>query len=163
MVVGTLSNMGRLRIIIFIINHNFYYRMEKKIDKRTKAYKDSLKKSEGLGDTIEKVTKATGIKKVVEWLTDGKDCGCDKRKAWLNEKFRYKAECLVKSEYDYLKEYNKRHNPKRFERSDVKQLLDIHRRTLGIRPSVCLNCNSGVKVMNDVVKHLNELMEAYEI
>ncbi len=39
------------------------------------------KKSKGLGDTVEKVTKATGIKKVVELFTpEGKDCGCDKRK-----------------------------------------------------------------------------------
>ena len=45
-------------------------------------------KSKGLGDTIEKITKATGIKKVVDLLTD--DCGCDKRKEKLNNKFPYK-------------------------------------------------------------------------
>ena len=46
------------------------------------------KKSEGLGDTIEKVTKATGIKKLVEFIS-GEDCACDKRKEKLN-KFLYK-------------------------------------------------------------------------
>ena len=35
-------------------------------------------KSKGLGDTIEKITKATGIKKVIEKVTGEKDCGCGK-------------------------------------------------------------------------------------
>jgi len=47
-------------------------------------------KSQGLGDTIEKITKATGIKKVVEKITGKKDCGCNKRKEALNKKFPYK-------------------------------------------------------------------------
>ena len=49
------------------------------------------KKSKGLGDTIEKITKATGIKKVVEKVseTTGKDCGCAKRQNTLNRLFPY--------------------------------------------------------------------------
>lgn len=40
----------------------------------------------GMGDVIEKITKATGIKKVVDTVSKatGKDCGCDKRKEALN-------------------------------------------------------------------------------
>lgn len=45
-------------------------------------------KSKGLGDTVEKITKITGIKKVVEMMTD--DCGCDERKEKLNQLFPYK-------------------------------------------------------------------------
>jgi hypothetical protein len=43
-------------------------------------------KSKGLGDTIEKFTTATGIKKVVDTVTKatGKDCGCGARKEKLN-------------------------------------------------------------------------------
>tara|TARA_R100000278_G_scaffold110266_2_gene87435 strand:- start:2026 stop:2193 length:168 start_codon:yes stop_codon:yes gene_type:complete len=49
------------------------------------------KKSKGLGDTIEKITKATGIKKVVETVSKvtGKDCGCAKRQKTLNRLFPY--------------------------------------------------------------------------
>lgn len=36
-----------------------------------------------LGDSIEKITKATGIKNVVDKVTKG-NCGCAKRKAALN-------------------------------------------------------------------------------
>jgi hypothetical protein len=48
-------------------------------------------KSKGLGDTIEKVTKATGIKKVVDAVSEatGKDCGCAKRRDALNRAFPY--------------------------------------------------------------------------
>jgi hypothetical protein len=49
-------------------------------------------KSKGLGDTIEKFTTATGIKKVVDKVAEatGKDCGCSKRKDTLNRAFPYK-------------------------------------------------------------------------
>lgn len=83
---------------------------EFKGDKRTKAYKDwkaafeakQAESSKGLGDTIEKITTATGIKKAVKFLA-GEDCGCDARKSKLNQIFRYtKPECLTEDEYDYL-------------------------------------------------------------
>ena len=49
-------------------------------------------KSKGLGDTIEKITKATGIKNIVDKVNKlrGKDCGCKKRKSKLNKLFPYK-------------------------------------------------------------------------
>ena len=49
-------------------------------------------KSRGLGDTIEKITKATGIKSIVEGAARvvKKDCGCGKRKDTLNKMFPYK-------------------------------------------------------------------------
>ena len=49
------------------------------------------KKSKGLGDTIAKITKATGIKKVVDTVAKaaGKDCGCSKRQENLNRLFPY--------------------------------------------------------------------------
>jgi hypothetical protein len=43
-------------------------------------------KVKGMGDVIEKITTATGIKKVVDTVSKvtGKDCGCGKRKEALN-------------------------------------------------------------------------------
>lgn len=39
-----------------------------------------------LGDDIERVTSATGVKKAVDYIAKktGKDCGCNKRKSALN-------------------------------------------------------------------------------
>jgi hypothetical protein len=47
--------------------------------------------SRGLGDTVEKITTVTGIKKVVDTVAKatGKDCGCNKRKDALNRAFPY--------------------------------------------------------------------------
>ena len=47
--------------------------------------------AKGFGDTVEKITKATGIKKVVDTVAKatGKDCGCNKRKDSLNRAFPY--------------------------------------------------------------------------
>ncbi len=47
--------------------------------------------SEGLGDTIEKFTKATGIKAVVEKISEvtKTPCGCGKRKEALNKAVPY--------------------------------------------------------------------------
>ena len=49
------------------------------------------KKSKGLGDTIEKITKATGKKKVVDKISEvtKKDCGCGQKKDTLNRLFPY--------------------------------------------------------------------------
>ena len=49
-------------------------------------------KSKGLGDTIEKITKATGIKRVVDTVSKatGRDCGCKQRKMKLNKAMPYK-------------------------------------------------------------------------
>jgi len=44
-------------------------------------------KSKGLGDSIEKFTKATGIKKLADKIPGG--CGCGKRKDKLNQMFPY--------------------------------------------------------------------------
>ena len=48
-------------------------------------------KSKGLGDTIEKITTVTGIKKVVEAVAKvtGKYCGCKARRDSLNRTFPY--------------------------------------------------------------------------
>ena len=49
--------------------------------------------SRGLGDTVEKITRATGIKKAVDVVSKAmgkKDCGCKGRKDKLNSSFPYK-------------------------------------------------------------------------
>ncbi len=56
---------------------------------QSKTRKTTSKKTpKGLGDSIEKLTKKTGIDKIVKAVV-GEDCGCDKRKEWLNQRFPY--------------------------------------------------------------------------
>ena len=49
-----------------------------------------MTKSKGLGDSIEKALKATGIDKVAKAVL-GDDCGCEERKKKLNAMFPYKT------------------------------------------------------------------------
>jgi hypothetical protein len=51
-----------------------------------------VKKSRGFGDTIEKFTTKTGIKAVVDKISEvtGVDCGCQARRDKLNELIPYK-------------------------------------------------------------------------
>ena len=67
------------------------------MDKRTKAYKDSIKEVEvsyNVGDKVESILEATGISKLVKFIA-GEDCGCDERKAKLNDMFGYTVLCLT--------------------------------------------------------------------
>lgn len=95
-------------------------------------------KSKGLGDTVEKITKATGIKKVVELLFD--DCGCEERKEKLNKLFSYKTECLNEEEYNYLKTYD--FNKQTVDTNDQRILINIYNRVFNQKqqPTSCSSC-----------------------
>jgi hypothetical protein len=64
------------------------------------------KQAQGLGDTIEQITEATGIKAAVEMFSKatGIDCGCDERKEKLNKLFSYNRNinCLTEKDYNAL-------------------------------------------------------------
>jgi len=47
-----------------------------------------MKRDKGLGDTIERFTSFTGIKRLADSIPGG--CNCDHRKDWFNKNFPYK-------------------------------------------------------------------------
>ena len=54
--------------------------------------KQTKKKSKGLGDTVAKITEATGLDKLAKKLSKlagQEDCGCNRRRDQLNEIFPY--------------------------------------------------------------------------
>ena len=57
-----------------------------------KTKKANTMKSKGLGDTVEKITKATGIKTMVDKVSKGLNipCGCAARRQALNKLVPYK-------------------------------------------------------------------------
>ena len=136
--------------------------MEPPKDKRTKAYKEWVKNhqkaSEGLGDTVEKITKATGIKKVVEMFVDGKDCGCDDRKEKLNKMFPYqKPNCLTEPEFDYLAAFFAK-SFSTISPTTQKRLLDIYNRVFNDKREMsgCSSC-----FINGVYNKLQDLYNEY--
>ena len=129
--------------------------MQKTISKKSKVLK---KKSKGLGDTIAKVTKATGIDKAVKFIA-GEDCGCDERKAKLNKLFPYnKPECLTETEYNYLKEFFKIHK-NTITHKEQLELLKISNRVLHTKKQVS-SCSSCVRAL---MNELKKLYDNYEI
>ena len=130
--------------------------MKEPKDKRTKEYKEYKKKSEGLGDTIAKITKATGIDKAVKFIA-GEDCGCDKRKETLNKMFPYrKPNCLEESEYDVLNAFFKRKTTM-LSANEQRELLKISNRIFNEKKqsSSCGSC------VNTMVQRLKRLFNEY--
>ena len=132
-------------------------------DKRSKAYKEWKKnheaKSEGLGDTVAKITKATGIKKVVDTVFQKleKSCGCDERKEILNNIFPYqKPLCLTEEEYNYLKDRIGKIKTVKIE--EQKQLLSIYNRIFKDKKELtsCSSC-----FLNGVWKKLETVFKEY--
>lgn len=113
------------------------------------------KQAKGLGDTIEQITEATGIKIVVEALEEvfNFDCGCEKRKEKLNKLFPYKVECLTEDEYNYLKNFN--FNAHSLTPDIQRRLLIMYNRVFhkNQMPTTCGSC---------WVRILDELKKVYE-
>lgn len=133
---------------------------EFKGDKRSKAYKEWKKnheaKSEGVGDTVAKITKVSGIEKAVKFLA-GEDCGCDERKKVLNHIFPYqKPLCFTEEEYNYLSERIGKINQVTV--PEQKELLSIYNRVFKEKRELtsCSSC-----FLNGVWKKLERVFKEY--
>lgn len=113
------------------------------------------RKAKGLGDTIEQITEATGIKKLVEFVA-GEDCGCNERKEKLNQLFPY-VQCLTEDEYNYLTEMGLMTKTS-VSPTEQRQLLTIYARVFNKRkePSTCSSC------WIQIIKDLQRVYSSYE-
>ena len=119
---------------------------KKKSTKTTKTTKtEKAKESKGLGDDIEKITKATGIKKVVDTFAEltGIDCGCDARKAKLNKLFPRRTQplCLEEGEYTTLKQFFDDFNGREVKEMYQEPLSRIHSRVFQHKYYIPCSCN----------------------
>ena len=113
-------------------------------------------KSKGLGDTIAKITEATGIDKLVKFVA-GEDCGCDERKEKLNKLFPYaKPLCLTEDEFNTLDAYFKQ-NTNTLTSDEQTSLIAINNRVLNQRLtfSTCSSC------LRDLVSKLRVIYNEY--
>ena len=100
------------------------------------------KKSRGLGDTIEKITKATGIDKVAKAVL-GDDCGCDERKEKLNKIFPYnKVRQFTEDELKIYEEVLPRLKSGTIKGEDQAILVRLHNKVFNAnkKPSSCSSC-----------------------
>ena len=102
------------------------------------------RKPKGLGDTIEQITTATGIKAVVEKVSEltGIECGCKERKELLNKIWTYRQpNCLSNESVEWLSNFL----PNRPEQLTIKQqekLKVIYKETFNIdfQTTSCGSC-----------------------
>lgn len=114
-------------------------------------------KAQGLGDTVENVLEATGIAKVAKFLM-GEDCGCDARKAKLNEMFPYnKPECLTEDEYNYLNESQVLFKAS-IRPTEQAEILNIYNRVFHVRrePTSCASC------LREIVIKMQKVFNEYQ-
>tara|TARA_R100000656_G_scaffold105466_1_gene77610 strand:- start:495 stop:1001 length:507 start_codon:yes stop_codon:yes gene_type:complete len=147
---------------------NYYTKLQndgyfENIDKRTKDYRDykewkSSKEFEkikanvdfhnensrvGLGDVVEKVTEATGIKKLVKAIV-GDDCGCDERKEKFNKAKNWRAKrinCISEQDYKWTIDVSLKRKTK-WKREDVVRLVSVYNNVFNtrIKPTSCSSC-----------------------
>jgi hypothetical protein len=124
--------------------------------KRTRRTPAQMLEAKGLGDTIEKITEATGIKALVKFIA-GEDCGCEERKAKLNIMFpSAKPKCLDESEYLFLTDFFAQ-NKLQIKPTEQLTLLQIFNRVFSQRqePSSCASC------VQDVINKLKKIHANY--
>ena len=133
---------------------------------KTSAKKSTktTRKSKGLGDTVEKVTEATGIKAAVEWFSEatGLDCGCDARKEKLNKIFPYKSRvlCLEQSEHEKLTSFFNDFDGREIKEQWQEPLARIHARIF--EHKFYIPCSCSPKEWNRVLQDLKKVYKEYE-
>lgn len=103
-------------------------------------------KSTGLGDTVEKVFRKTGIDKVAKAVL-GEDCGCDKRQELLNDIFPYgKFNAPTDEELDII-EWLFERGRSTISGSMVKEVYSVYNRIFNdkLQPTNCSSCFKPVK------------------
>ena len=98
--------------------------------------------SKGLGDTIERITKATGIDKVAKAVL-GDDCGCDERKKKLNQMFPYnKVRQFTEDELKIYEEVLPRLKGGTITGQDQSTLIRLYNKVFNSnkQPSSCSSC-----------------------
>lgn len=139
------------------------------LDKRTKDYREykewkakfNEENKVGLGDVVESVTKATGIKKVVDTVSKAldTDCGCDERKEKFNKFTLWSKKgvnCISEDDYKWYVE-NEIARKSRLDFSDVRRFITIYNSVFNtnVKPTKCSSC------LNSYRRKLNEYIEIY--
>lgn len=121
------------------------------------------RKAKGLGDTIEQITTATGIKAVVDKISEvtGVDCGCDDRKEALNKLWSYRStenktlNCLSEDSIAFLKDFLP-NQPEQLSIKTQEKLKAIYKEVFNInfQGSNCGSC------WRDMIRELQQVYTA---
>jgi len=140
--------------------YELYMQQEKgiKVDRMKKA-------PEGLGDTLEDITKALGIKKAMDWFVKktGQDCGCDKRKAYLNARFNYHVKtglCMNKEQFERWADFRKSAKST-LSAAECTMIVDMHADLFDHKRHV--PCTSCPRTWQQWISDINKVYKSYLI
>jgi hypothetical protein len=118
--------------------------------------------AKGLGDTVESIIKLTGL----DIFVKGKDCGCEKRKEWLNElgekifPSRFVPRCFTEDEYIGWKNFRERRSADKIMANEVDYICRLFANVFNrryYRP--CSGCSP--KPLIDMIDKLDLVFESY--
>ena len=146
----------------------------KKYKKMKLAYDKSIETKNvddvGIGTTIEKVLKATGVSKIVEVFTpEGKDCGCDERKRRLNNSPTFNVSqkpkrCMDKAMFEAYDNFVQSREVDKWSAEQAKLVFDTYEWVFALRydtKRMCANCNGTANILKMITASLDKVHESY--
>ena len=146
----------------------------KKYKKMKLAYDKSIETKNvddvGIGTTIEKVLKATGVSKLVEVFTpEGKDCGCDERKRLLNNSPTFNVSqkpkrCMDKAMFEAYDNFVKSREVDKWSAEQAKLVFDSYEWVFALRydtKRMCANCNGTANILKMITASLDKVYDSY--
>jgi len=146
----------------------------KKYKKMKLAYEKSIETKNvddvGVGTTIEKVLKATGISKLVEVFTpEGEDCGCSERKRRLNNSPTFNASqkpkrCMDKAMLEAYDNFVQSREVDKWSAEQAKLVFDTYEWVFALRydtKRMCANCNGTANILKMITASLDKVYESY--
>jgi len=146
----------------------------KKYKKMKLAYEKSIETKNvddvGIGTTLEKVFKATGISKLVEVFTpDGEDCGCSERKRRLNNSPTFNASqkpkrCMDKAMFEAYDNFVQSREVDKWSAEESKLVFNTYEWVFALRydtKRMCANCNGTANILKMITASLDKVYESY--
>jgi len=147
----------------------------KKYKKMKLAYEQSIETKNvddvGVGTTLEKVFKATGISKLVETFTpDGEDCGCKERKRRLNNSPIFNASqkpkrCMDKAMFEAYDNFVKTREVDKWTAEEFKLVFKTYEWVFALRydtKRMCATCNGTANILKMITASLDKVHETYQ-
>ena len=146
----------------------------KKYKKMKLAYEKSIETKNvddvGVGTTLEKVFKATGISKLVEVFTpEGEDCGCSERKRRLNNSPTFNASqkpkrCMDKAMLEAYDNFVQSREVDKWSAEESKLVFNTYEWVFALRydtKRMCANCNGTANILKMITASLDKVYESY--
>ena len=137
------------------------------LDKRTKEYKEYTQ-SRGIGDDIEKVFKATGIKALAKVIL-GDDCGCEEKRDKLNAKYPRDVKalrCMTDEHLIAYKQYIESRTLNIWNDADITFLTALYAHVFAIRYNpldFCRGCQGTATKLLKITTQLDKVYKSYKI